>query len=208
MEKTDTRYASDEEIRAAIRARKKKDAFKRRCIAGMTTAIIVILLGLTGGFLTGRAVYSSKTKDPVSVSEDVPIVLTAMTQLGSEGGEEYWSWYGFDYRVEWCACFASWCEDQCGYIEAGAAPKFAMVGDGATWFENRNQWIAADGEPAAGDLIFFDWDRDGYLDHVGIVSKVIDDKIFTVEGNSSDLCRQKRYHAGDPVISGYGRIVS
>ena len=28
-------------------------------------------------------------------------------QLGNVGGEPYWSWYGFQGRVEWCACFVS-----------------------------------------------------------------------------------------------------
>ncbi len=37
------------------------------------------------------------------------IVEVALTQLGNEGGQPYWSWYGFGGRVEWCACFASWC---------------------------------------------------------------------------------------------------
>ena len=207
MEKTDTRYASDEEIRAQIRARRKRDARKRRFIAAGVTVLVVILLGLGGGFLTGRAAYRHVTKEPVSVTDEVPIVITAAKELGNEGGEPYWSWYGFDYRVEWCACFASWCEDQCGYIKSGAAPQFAMVGDGAAWFEDRDQWIKSGGSPEAGDLIFFDWDRDGNLNHVGIVSSVKDDLVFTVEGNSSDLCRLKRYRADDPVISGYGRIV-
>ena len=31
------------------------------------------------------------------------IVEVALTQLGNEGGQPYWSWYGFDGRVEWCA---------------------------------------------------------------------------------------------------------
>ena len=60
--------------------------------------------------------------------------------------------------------------------------------------------------PEAGDLIFFDWDQDGGRDHVGIVTAVVDDKVFTVEGNSSDLCRQKRYYLDDPAIYGYGVI--
>ena len=51
------------------------------------------------------------------------IVEVALTQLGNVGGEPYWSWYGFDSRVEWCACFVSWCAEQCGYLESGIAPK-------------------------------------------------------------------------------------
>ena len=42
-----------------------------------------------------------------------------MTQLGNEGGQPYWSWYGFEGRVEWCACFVSWCANECGYIDSG-----------------------------------------------------------------------------------------
>ena len=197
----------DDEIRALIRAKKKRDAFRRRCISAVIAILLVTALGIGTGHLAGRGLYSLVTRAPVSVAdEDVPLVGTAVSQLGNEGGERYWSWYGFDYRVEWCGCFVSWCEEQCGLLEADKAPKFAMVGDGAAWFEDRDQWIKAGAVPSAGDLIFFDWDRDGILDHVGIVSAVRDDLIFTVEGNSSDLCRQKRYSVSDSVISGYGHI--
>lgn len=199
----------DEEIRAQIRERKKRDAFRRRCISAVIAVLLVTNIGLGLGWLAGKGMYSLVTKDPVSVADtEVPMVEAAMSQLGNEGGEPYWSWYPFDYRVEWCACFVSWCEDRCGLLEAGKAPKFAMVGDGASWFENKDQWIKGGSTPSAGDLIFFDWDRDGVLDHVGIVTAVVDDHVFTVEGNSADLCRQKRYSVSDPVIGGYGHIVS
>ena len=208
MDNNDTRYVNDDEIRAKLREKKKKDAFRRRCISAAIVTLLVTGIALLAGFFAGRGLYSLTTGEPVSVAEeDVPMVSTAMSQLGNRGGERYWSWYGFDYRVEWCACFTSWVEDRCGLLKTEKAPKFAMVGDGAAWFENRNQWIRSGGTPSAGDLIFFDWDSDGYLDHVGVVSAVVDDLIFTVEGNSADLCRQKRYRADDPTIGGYGHIV-
>jgi hypothetical protein len=100
----------------------------------------------------------------------------------------------------------SWCEDQCGYIKDETAPKFALVSDGADWFVLRDQWKLVGDTPDPGDLIFFDWDLDGGRDHVGIVTAVVDDKVFTVEGNSSDMCRQKRYFLDDPAIYGYGVI--
>ena len=207
MENYDTRYAQDEEIRARIRARKKRDAFRRRCISAVISVFIVAGLGAGLGHLTGRIIYSAVTREPVSTADtDVPLVGTAASQLGNVGGEPYWTWYDFDYRVEWCACFVSWCEDPCGLLKAGRAPKFAMVGDGAAWFEGKDQWIKGGGVPSAGDLIFFDWDRDGLLDHVGVVSAVEDDIVFTIEGNSSDMCRQKRYSLDCPAISGYGHI--
>lgn len=62
---------------------------------------------------------------------DGEIVAVALSQVGNVGGQPYWSWYGFSYRVDWCAIFVSWCADQCGYIETGTMPKFAGCVQGA-----------------------------------------------------------------------------
>lgn len=132
------------------------------------------------------------------------IVEVALTQLGNEGGQPYWSWYGFDSREEWCACFVSWCADQCGYIESGLIPKFSGCVDGANWFKSNNQWHDRNYEPKAGDIIFFDWESDGVTDHVGIVEKCENGTVYTVEGNSDDACRQRQYAVGSSSIYGYG----
>ena len=132
------------------------------------------------------------------------IVEVALTQLGNEGGEPYWSWYGFGGRVEWCACFASWCADQCGYLESGIIPKFSLCSDGVDWFKGRGQWLDKNYEPQAGDIIFFDWGNDGSIDHVGIVEKCENGTVYTVEGNSGDACRQQSYPVGSSSIYGYG----
>ena len=132
------------------------------------------------------------------------IVEVALTQLGNEGGQPYWSWYGFEGRVEWCACFVSWCTDQCGYIESGIIPKFAGCVDGANWFKGNGQWQDRNYEPQAGNIIFFDWEGDGETDHVGIVEKCENGVVYTVEGNSGDACRQNQYTVGSSSIYGYG----
>ena len=132
------------------------------------------------------------------------IVEVALTQIGDEGGQPYWSWYGFDSRVEWCACFVSWCADQCGYIDSGLIPKFAGCIDGANWFKSNNRWNDRNYEPKAGDIIFFDWEGDGTTDHVGIVEKCENGTVYTVEGNSGDACRQRQYTVGSRNIYGYG----
>ena len=132
------------------------------------------------------------------------IVEVALTQIGNEGGQPYWSWYGFDSRVEWCACFVSWCADQCGYIDSGLVPKFAGCIDGANWFKSNNRWNDRNYEPKAGDIIFFDWEGDGTTDHVGIVEKCENGTVYTVEGNSGDACKQRQYTVGSSNIYGYG----
>ena len=139
---------------------------------------------------------------------DGEIVTVALSQVGNVGGQPYWSWYGFEGRVEWCACFVSWCANECGYIDSGVIPKYALCSDGVNWFKDRGQWADNTAEPTAGQIIFFDWDdengQDGVSDHTGIVEKVENGIVYTVEGNSGDTCRQRQYPVGYYEILGYG----
>ena len=135
---------------------------------------------------------------------DGEIVTVALSQVGNTGGQPYWSWYGFNSRVEWCACFVSWCANECGYIENGIIPKFAGCIQGSEWFMERGQWQDGSFTPVAGHIIFFDWEGDGLTDHVGIVERVENGTVYTVEGNSGDACRQNSYAVGSSVIYGYG----
>jgi hypothetical protein len=142
---------------------------------------------------------------------DGEIVVVALSQLGNVGGQPYWSWYGFNSRVEWCACFVSWCANECGYLDAGVIPKTAGCISGSNWFKDRGLWQDNSYEPRPGDIIYFDWDnkgssgpQDGLADHVGIVEKVENGLVYTVEGNSGDSCRENRYAVGHYEIYGYG----
>ena len=134
------------------------------------------------------------------------MVAVAQSQIGNVGGQPYWSWYGFGSRVEWCAIFASWCADQCGYIDAGIVPKFAGCGVGVQWFQNRGQWLPGSATPEPGMLIFFQWygSDSSIADHVGIVESVADGRVYTIEGNSNDQVRRNSYPIGYGEIKGYG----
>lgn len=131
------------------------------------------------------------------------IVEVAASQIGNVGGEPYWSWYGFTERVEWCACFVSWCANKCGYLDT-VIPKFAGCSAGVQWFRARNQWADRSITPDPGTIIFFDWDRDGVPDHTGIVEKSENGYVYTIEGNTSDSCRRRQYTVGNSQIFGYG----
>ena len=132
------------------------------------------------------------------------IVEVARSQIGNVGGELYWRWYGFNERVEWCACFVSWCANQCGYIDAGTIPKFSGCQWGVSWFKQHGQWINNRITPTPGMIIFFDWDGNGMSDHTGIVEKVENGRVYTIEGNTEDSCRERSYPLGDYEILGYG----
>ena len=130
------------------------------------------------------------------------VVDIAKSQVGNVGGQPYWSWYGFNSRVEWCACFVSWCYGQMGLSE----PRFAACqAQGIPWFQSHGQWGARGyADIAPGDAIFFDWDLDGSADHVGIVVGTDGSRVYTVEGNSGDACKIKSYDLNYECIKGYG----
>lgn len=130
------------------------------------------------------------------------LVDLAKSQVGNVGGAPYWSWYGFNSRVEWCACFVSWCYNQMGISE----PRFAACqSQGIPWFTSHGQWgDRGYSNLAPGDAIFFDWDLDGSADHVGIVIGTDGSRVYTVEGNSGDACKVKSYSLDYACIKGYG----
>lgn len=134
------------------------------------------------------------------------LVTIAKSQLGNEGGEKFWSWWGFTERQEWCACFVSWCADQAGLIQKEAVPKFSVCTDGVAWFQAKGKWQSGGSVPTPGTIIFFDWDHDGASDHVGIVESCDGTTVHTIEGNSGDAVKQNNYTVNSQSILGYGLV--
>ena len=137
-------------------------------------------------------------------SPSIVELATKRLEEDNKGGETYWRWYGFNERVAWCACFVSWVADQLGYIEANVIPKFAGCQNGIDWFQAMGQWQEKGYIPQPGDIIFFDWEVDGSVSHVGIVKEVKDGKIHTIEGNSGDDVKEQEYDINSSVIYGFG----
>ena len=183
-------------------------------IAGGWIAVIVVLIVcIMGGAMALYKANGERNSELGIYNSDAwnsDLVTIAISQLGNKGGQPYWSWYGFNERVAWCACFVSWCANQCGYIDKDIIPKFSACNDGIAWFKEKKQWIEPTDIPLVGDLIFFDWNdggQDGSSDHVGIVEYYDIEKniVHTIEGNSSDECKQREYSKDDNQIMGYGR---
>lgn len=183
-------------------------------IAGGWVAVIIILvIVLIAGFIA--AIFNSDG-DMNYDSSQIPnseIVLVAKAQIGNEGGDKFWKWYGFEEHVHWCACYVSWCANECNYIEKGIIPKFSVCSEGINWFKEKNEWHDRGGSyyPIVGDIIFFDWyddngNQDGTSDHVGIVTRtdITNRTIYTIEGNTSNKCAERMYSFDDAQVMGYG----
>lgn len=132
-------------------------------------------------------------------------IARAEVEEGSHyGGHKYWSWFGFSSRVEWCACFASYCMNKAGLLteEAGGGHKTAMAE--TQWYKDRGHFLPGGNTPSSGMLIFFDWGGDGIPDHIGIVIDVNNGTVYTAEGNHSDSTAFCEYSIGYSCIYGYG----
>ena len=197
-------------IKAAASAVKSAAMATKTLITAIAAAGSTAVLVITICVLLSSSVYlfGQDTKDEYSAEAlgvgDTLIIRVASAQIGNVGGIKFCKWYGFGGRVEWCACFVSWCADQCGYIDKGIIPKFAVVGDGVDWFKARGRFRNNKYIPHPGDVIFFDWDSDGTRDHVGFVERCDGKTVYTIEGNSGDTCRRLVYRVGHPEVIGYG----
>ena len=185
---------------------------------GWISVIVVLVFVIFGGAIAFIKVGTkSSTGDNYEITS--PILSVAKSQLGQKGGQPYWSWYGFNERVAWCACFVSWCANQCGLIENGQIPRYSVCDNGIAYFKEKNRWQDRETGylPTQGDVIFFNWlekDENGNLfqdeksDHTGIVEYYDSstNKVYTIEGNSGDECKERSYNVDDIQIMGYGTM--
>lgn len=188
--------------------------------AGAGGAAAVIILTLFVLFGIGMITFSnnspdtSVTEDPEAIEYFIPdisgsptreaIVKAASREVGNVGGEKFWRWYGFKSHVHWCACFTSYIAAECGCIQSGVCPRSALVDDWISFYKKQHRWAGRNYIPHSGDFIIFDWEGDGQPDHIGIVESCDGKTVYTIEGNSRDVCRRKSYARGSWLIYGYG----
>ncbi|MGN1334574.1 MAG: CHAP domain-containing protein [Anaerovoracaceae bacterium] len=185
------------------RLKRRKGSMQSTIIAGAAIFLVAIIVIPIMSLAAGA--YGADVSDLELTGEgSTDMVMVAVSQIGNEGGERYWRWYGFSAHVDWCAVFVSWCADQAGLIDDGSMPKFAVCDDGIEWFIEKGKWFSRNISPEPGMILFFDWDGNGRSDHVGIVEKSEDGLVYTIEGNSGDVCRRKCYAVGSETITGYG----
>lgn len=189
---------------AGVKTAKRLSRGTKKVISTIITGggAMLLLLAVIIPLCAAAAVLGSD--DDSEVNSNNALVAIAQSQIGNEGGETYWRWYGFEDHVDWCAIFVSWCGDQAGMLETDSLPKYAVCDEGIRWFIKKGKWYSRRIEPKAGMIIFFDWDDDGVSEHTGIVEKCEDGLVYTIEGNSRDVCRRKWYAIGDRTIMGYG----
>ena len=126
--------------------------------------------------------------------------------------DKYILWYNaengtkFATTVAWCAISASWANRR-GGIDKSKYPNFSSCSASLKVFEKSGLVKSPKTyKPKAGDLIYFDWNQDGIGEHVGIVFSYNGKYVETIEGNSSDAVRHKKYLANSKYIFKYVEV--
>ena len=147
--------------------------------------------------------YSNWSKSVSATTHRNPIVDVAESQLGYSGGKKFWTWAGYSKRVAWCNIFVTWCADQCGFYKSGAVPLFQQPQDTLEWYQARRLFKKRGSyTPKPGDLIFFNWGTN-HAQHIGIVERVENGNVYTIEGNSRDVVKRQGYSLSSYGIIGY-----
>lgn len=97
---------------------------------------------------------------------------------------KYGRWFGMD-GVAWCGIFCSWVYDKAGANlgRIGFLKGFAGCQTAVAHYRKSGEVVTT---PTPGDLVFFDWNKDGRYDHVGIYrSHLSASRFATIEGNTS-----------------------
>ncbi|WP_310716463.1 CHAP domain-containing protein, partial [Nonomuraea sp. 3-1Str] len=133
-------------------------------------------------------------------------------QLGySERGGAYTKfgdWYGKNVEFDadytsapWCDMMLSWAAHKLGYEDWMG--QFAWTVSHAKWFRKHDAWGH---KPQPGAFVFYDWSGSrsiDKIDHVGIVTRVEGDTIYTIEGNIDGGVAKRKERDTSKVV-GYG----
>ncbi|MFC4010004.1 CHAP domain-containing protein [Nonomuraea purpurea] len=138
----------------------------------------------------------------------IELLQSQLGYAGKGAATKFGEWYGNNVEFDadyssapWCDMYLSWAAHKLGYQEW--IGQFAWTVAHARWFKEHHAWGKA---PKPGALVFFDWSGTGQIDnidHVGVVTKVKGDKIFTIEGNTGGGVVERKERDTNSVV-GYG----
>ena len=160
--------------------------------------------GIVGPATWTALVLNDDDSNPSGSASD--LISVAAREIGYQEGPDhatkYGTWYGLPNKP-WCAMFVSWCANKAG-IDTSVIPKHASCDKGVTWFKNKSKFKTrvSGYTPKAGDIIYFGSASDAT--HVGIVEKVSNKRVHTIEGNTSDCVARRDYSLTSTDIYGYG----
>ncbi|MCT9144570.1 LysM peptidoglycan-binding domain-containing protein [Streptomyces violarus] len=141
------------------------------------------------------------------------MIAAAERSLGLGEPNSVQQWYrerngaAYNYNFPWCNAAVTYWATQAGERDAVLfGTDYAYTVAHAARFKAAGQWHAGAGGIRRGDVVFFDWGGTNdiaRIDHVGIVTGVSGANVYTIEGNTANVCARRVRREAE--IAGYGR---
>lgn len=132
------------------------------------------------------------------------LIEIALSENGYREGKNGWTkfgeWYDQHYALlDWCAMFVAYSANEAG-IPTTIIPRLAKVEFIKNFYERKKLFeYRGNYTPKRGDIIIFE-----DTSHVGIVLYVENGRVYTIEGNTSNMVAPRNYNLNDTYILGYG----
>lgn len=139
------------------------------------------------------------------------MIAEAEKSLGLREPNHIQTWYcgrnGICGNFAWCnAAITYWAHKSGNYNEVCHGKDYAYTVWHAQRFQSAGEWHTDIAGIKRGDIVFFDWagsNSVGAIDHIGIVTDVKGGTVYTIEGNTENVCARRVRYAS--TIVGYGR---
>ena len=116
-----------------------------------------------------------------------------------------YKWHSSSHQTGWCAAFVSYVMEQVANNTDLDIPDWYEEIKNQYWqvnvhraAEKENELIESN-QAQPGDIVLFDYDGDGTMQHIGIVYAIEGDMMYTIEGNSGNSVKVNEYDLSNPV---------
>lgn len=109
--------------------------------------------------------------------------------------------YRLSYSDPWCAAYVSVISKLCGLLDK-VFPECScerMI----ELYKKAGRWQGREYTPGVGDIVFYDWDKSGTADHVGIIVSVSGLTLKVIEGNIANSVGYRNLVVGNKDICGF-----
>ena len=144
-------------------------------------------------------VTGERKRDYVPLLLEIALAEEGYREWTNNNDTKYGEWNNCNYEA-WCATFVSWCLNNAG-VPKSIAIRSISVRVYESTYRTRNQfYLKGEYQPQPGDLIIF---SSAGASHIGIVVKSDETKVYTIEGNTSNMVAQRSYSLDFEQITGY-----
>lgn len=147
------------------------------------------------------------------------VLELARGEIGATSGEKYLRYFNqvntegivLPFNAAWCAAWVTWVMRHAG-VPVDSVPNYKGCATASDWFQRRGRFRSRKSGyvPKPGDIIMYEWDPqnegtayDDGDDHTGIVERVENGRVYTIEGNNGGQCRRDWWGLTNACISGY-----